>query len=135
MNGIISLYPSCGKNMFKRFYFYIWIIIFKPDSRTLLRLGVLKKTYNFSIIPKQFLIDFMPLAVQTAKFREWAHSGYIVLLDILFLRGLERLACGLPYYLRHCNLDHINSYSRLHNLSILLFQIKIKINCLKICKS
>jgi hypothetical protein len=39
-------------------------------SRKLLRLVALKKTYNFSIIPKQFLIGLMLLAVETAMFKE-----------------------------------------------------------------
>jgi hypothetical protein len=52
-------------------FIFISVSLFSiQDSRTLLRLGVLKKTYNFSIISKQFFIGLMLLAVETAKLKE-----------------------------------------------------------------
>lgn len=42
------------------------------SKSTFLRLGVLKKQYNFSIIPRQFRIGCKLHAVDTAKFKECA---------------------------------------------------------------
>jgi len=44
-------------------------------------MGMLKNVYAFSINPKQILIGFIPLAVETAKFKECAVHKALGYLD------------------------------------------------------